>query len=1117
MKHDWAKHSLTYFFLLVAMVLVWFVGPSNMAIRALLCTVVAVIGWFYFSPRKKNLLSYGRLPKSMKKSLILAEKRFISAIEFLRTNNVKQQNFASTKGNGGRGKLFDLPWYLVIGPSGGGKSTLLTHSKLSILLSKKKKAEVEENPFKNHCQWWGTEQAVLMECNSNYFSHDKKLSTARVFWLTFLRLLQKYRRSDLNGVIVTLSLEDILAGSGQQQKAYFQSIKKRLLDIQKKIKVDLPVYVVFTKADCLSGFNEFFDTLTQQERAQRWGISFNRQNLATAQSVVDCFDTEFDLLLKRINERLLTRLQCEQEDNRRFLIKDFPLQVESLKKQFALLVKTIAEISTFKHTTKLRGIYLTSAEPKEETIDRLIAPLSKSFAVSTHVEKSKPVFQRNFFCEDLFHDAIFKDEVFFQPQLIRAQMVNKFATPVVVLVGCLFLGLMTSYWLGSLNEKVSAINHAQEKIAQYKLLAEQADFTKADQALPALNMLADTLSILNATSKNPVAGMGEGKHQQLIYTANEAYLDVMQVFLSAQLQGAITQQMTAIKGSPTDLYSALKTYLMVGLMEHFEQPFVTHWFNQFWQQQLSDNKIQVEQLNNHLGNYLHKNFKPIIFNQQLVGQARNSLRQYAPAEVVFAIIFNDLLPIDEKFSIIIPQGNGLHRFFDYPEMEITAPVIYSKHYFLNTYEKLIPEATNILQNGNWVLMGASQQFASIPTTYIIEESQKLYLSQYIHAWEGIISQLQINTFSSFEHAIQLIDGLSNAASHLASLVDTIHRNTDITYNNLQTPISIKFQKLNHLFNQYANGGVIELRANLLRLDDYLLNIANAKDPQHAAFLAALSRVQDKTNNDIFYQLEEQAITLPAPLNQWVRSIVENSWRLIIQDGQQYLNGAWQKSVIPQYNFYIKNRYPIQKDATLEISASHFNDFFGPSGRLNRFYTNLVKPFVDFSEGSWQWKKINNAGLELSDSVLEQFQRGVLIQNLFYPENSDKPRINFILKSKTRTSSLSSFIVDIDSQQAEFNNRRSAHFVWPGNMLMHSSTVTMTKNDGQKVSETETGLWSWFKLLDKTKLSRVAAPNKLAMQFNLDNNLMDFEIISTNIANPFSPDLLRAFQCPESLS
>ena len=36
----------------------------------------------------------------------------------------------------------------------------------------------------------------------------------------------------------------------------------------------MPVYVLFTKADLLAGFTEFFDDLDRDERAQVWGMTF---------------------------------------------------------------------------------------------------------------------------------------------------------------------------------------------------------------------------------------------------------------------------------------------------------------------------------------------------------------------------------------------------------------------------------------------------------------------------------------------------------------------------------------------------------------------------------------------------------------------------------------------------------------------------------------------------------------------------------------------------------------------------------------------------------------------------------------------------------------------------
>ena len=67
---------------------------------------------------------------------------------------------------------------------------------------------------------------------------------------------------------------------------------------------------------------EFFDDLDREKRGQVWGMTFplNKSEGGTA----GAFAAEFGLLVQRLNERLLDRLQAERSPDRRTAIAGFP-------------------------------------------------------------------------------------------------------------------------------------------------------------------------------------------------------------------------------------------------------------------------------------------------------------------------------------------------------------------------------------------------------------------------------------------------------------------------------------------------------------------------------------------------------------------------------------------------------------------------------------------------------------------------------------------------------------------------------------------------------------------------------------------------------------------------
>jgi len=125
------------------------------------------------------------------------------------------------------------------------------------------------------CEWWFTEDAVLIDTAGRYTTQDSDAAVDRAGWEGFLDLLKRTRvRQPLNGVIVAISLTEIAAAPREERLAHARAIRRRIKEIGDRLAVRLPVYAVFTKADLLAGFTEFFDDLDREKRGQVWGATF---------------------------------------------------------------------------------------------------------------------------------------------------------------------------------------------------------------------------------------------------------------------------------------------------------------------------------------------------------------------------------------------------------------------------------------------------------------------------------------------------------------------------------------------------------------------------------------------------------------------------------------------------------------------------------------------------------------------------------------------------------------------------------------------------------------------------------------------------------------------------
>ncbi len=193
------------------------------------------------------------------------------------------------KASGARGYLYEQPWYAIIGPPGAGKTTALLNAGLTFPLA----AEMGQSAVAGvggtrMCDWWFTESAVLIDTAGRYTTQDSDAAVDKAGWQAFLGLLKRTRaRQPLNGVLVAIALSDIAAASPAERLAHARAIRRRVKELYDQLGVRVPVYALFTKADLIAGFTEFFDDLDRERRGQVWGVTFplNKSEAGTRRTV----------------------------------------------------------------------------------------------------------------------------------------------------------------------------------------------------------------------------------------------------------------------------------------------------------------------------------------------------------------------------------------------------------------------------------------------------------------------------------------------------------------------------------------------------------------------------------------------------------------------------------------------------------------------------------------------------------------------------------------------------------------------------------------------------------------------------------------------------------------
>ena len=147
----------------------------------------------------------------------LLRERLLQSIERLHSNK--------PRGSNPKDALYALPWYLVVGQPAAGKSTMLYQSGLNFPYAEREGVRVAGLGGTRNCDWFFSSEAVLLDTAGRYMNNQEEAGK----WRAFLQLLRQHRqRRPLNGLIVTVSIHDILQTSLDDQERIAKRLRERI-------------------------------------------------------------------------------------------------------------------------------------------------------------------------------------------------------------------------------------------------------------------------------------------------------------------------------------------------------------------------------------------------------------------------------------------------------------------------------------------------------------------------------------------------------------------------------------------------------------------------------------------------------------------------------------------------------------------------------------------------------------------------------------------------------------------------------------------------------------------------------------------------------------------------
>ncbi len=376
---------------------------------------------------------------------------------------------------GGKSALYTLPWYVIIGPPGSGKTTALQESGLNFPAIQGG-AKVRGIGGTRNCDWWFTEDGILLDTAGRYTT----VAEDQEEWLTFLEMIRTSRKSKpINGAIVAVSVDDLFRGTQTEIDQMAKDIRNRLDELSSRLQAVFPVYLMFTKCDLVSGFIEFFEDFNKEERSQVWG--FTMAYSLPEKQYTSIFDEQCDRMLDNLRARQLELLGTERPAQKKQNIYLFPRQFQLAREKMRDLIGQLFGGTAFQEAAILRGVYFTSGTQKGTPIDQLMARLGEAMGMGGAPEGSdERIEKKSYFIHNLFARVMFPDKTLARStsRVIRRRMAWKLGLQVlsVALFALVTFSAVTAFndsrvSIGAIRDSGSEVMAHDETATETALLA----------------------------------------------------------------------------------------------------------------------------------------------------------------------------------------------------------------------------------------------------------------------------------------------------------------------------------------------------------------------------------------------------------------------------------------------------------------------------------------------------------------------------------------------------------------------------------------------------------------------------------------------------------------------
>ncbi len=392
----------------------------------------------------------------------------------------------------------DRPWFLLLGSGGTGRSTLMAASDLDLIDAG------TPDGTDHRLQWWFHPNGTVLDPVGDVLD-PKWGNRGAAEYRELLKWIRKDRHApEVQGIVLAIEAKTLLLDD-QPLQAALSVYRTMLVDTARVLGLDLPVYMLVTKCDEVSGLLSVMDTLSDGTQSRQM-VGWSSTSETGAPFDAEAMDQGLDALSRRmayVAESLLSRtdIRTATDPTTSFRRSASMFGVADRMSKLSAGLATscgalFGEVSSL-HGCHLRGVYFTAATqhdhgPEQHSVGRFI--------------------------RDVFVEKIFRESTLSMVGSVRYRKIYLSIVSAIVAV----YAVMLAWGMGTINQRESLGETAQHMDLQWSTVQNDLLLGHVSQS-PLVGKVDGTWTLLD---DQPMGGGGGTRAEYLSRMADAAYTPI---------------------------------------------------------------------------------------------------------------------------------------------------------------------------------------------------------------------------------------------------------------------------------------------------------------------------------------------------------------------------------------------------------------------------------------------------------------------------------------------------------------------------------------------------------------------------------------------------------------